>query len=155
MTSGVVISNTSPIIALDQIGQLGLLKQLFNSVVVPPAVVGEVSPSLTLPAWITEQALSQPVGPRILSASLGAGESEAISLALEARARLLIVDDRPARRLAQALGLPIIGTLGVLLAAKQRNLLPAVQPSLAALLQFDFRIAPVLYDQILRDAGEQ
>lgn len=155
MTSGVVISNASPLIALEQIGQLGLLEQLFSSVVVPPTVVREVSATVTLPAWITEQALSQPVGPRILNASLGVGESEAISLALEIHTRLLILDDRPARRLAQALGLSIIGTLGVLLAAKQRNLLPAVQPSLAALLQFDFRIAPALYDQILLDAGER
>ena len=54
----------------------------------------------------------------MLRASLGPGESEAISLALEAHADLLIVDDRPARRLAQALGTPIIGTLGVLFAAK-------------------------------------
>ncbi|MGH7137585.1 MAG: DUF3368 domain-containing protein [Pirellulales bacterium] len=154
MTSGIVISNASPLIALEQIGQLALLEQLFNSVVVPPAVVREVSASVALPVWIAEQALSQPVGPRILNASLGAGETEAISLSLEVRARLLILDDRPARRLAQALGLSIIGTLGVLLAAKQRNLLPAVRPSLAALLQFDFRIAPALYDQVLRDAGE-
>lgn len=155
MTSGIVISNASPLIALEQIGQLGLLEQLFSSVVIPPAVVREVSASVALPPWVTEQSLDQAVGPRVLTASLGVGESEAISLALEVHARLLILDDRPARRLAQALGLSIIGTLGVLLAAKQRNLLPSVRPSLAALLQFDFRIAPGLYDQILLDAGEQ
>ena len=154
MTDEIVVSNASPLIALEQIGHLGLLEQLFGSVVVPSAVVREVSVSVILPDWITEQALSQAVGPRILSASLGAGESEAISLALEIQARLLILDDRPARRLAQALGLPIIGTLGVLLAAKQHNLLPAIRPSLDALLQHDFRIAPALYDQIISDAGE-
>ncbi len=66
----------------------------------------------------------------------------------------MILDDRPARRLAQALHLPIIGTLGILLAAKRRHLLPAVQPCLDALLHHDFRIAPNLYQQILSDAGE-
>lgn len=155
MTSAIVISNASPVIALEQIGQLALLEHVFGSVVVPPAVVKEISPSVALPAWITERALSQPVGPRILSASLGVGESEAIGLALEVHARLLVLDDRPARRLAQALGLPIIGTLGVLLAAKRKHFLTAVRPSLEALLRFDFRIAPALYDQILVDAGEQ
>lgn len=155
MTSDIVISNASPLIALEQIGQLRLLKQLFNSVVVPPAVVREVSVSVTLPDWIAEQALSQAVGPRILRATLGDGESEAISLALEVQARLLILDDRPARRLAQALGLSLIGTLGVLLAAKQRNFLTVIRPSLDALLQHDFRIASALYDQILLDAREQ
>lgn len=89
-----------------------------------------------------------------MSASLGVGESEAISLALEVQARLLLLDDRPARRLAQALGLSIIGTLGILLAAKRRNFLPAIRPSLDALVRYDFRIAPTLYDQILRDAEE-
>ncbi|MDQ3815832.1 MAG: DUF3368 domain-containing protein [Armatimonadota bacterium] len=155
MTSEIVISNASPLIALEQIGQLHLLEQLFHSVVVPPAVVREVSASVTLPVWMTEQALSQAVGPRILSTSLGAGESEAISLALEVQARLLILDDRPARRLAQALGLSIIGTLGVLVAAKQRNFLTTICPSLDALLQYDFRISSTLYDQILLDVGER
>ena len=93
-------------------------------------------------------------GPKILSASLGAGESESISLALEIRAGLAILDDRPARRLAFALGIPIIGTLGLLLAAKQRKLLTAVKPCLDALTQHDFWIAPSLYEQVLRDAGE-
>lgn len=155
MISGTVISNASPLIALEQIGQLYLLEQLFGSIVIPPAVVREVSASVTMPGWITEQTVSQAVGPRILRASLGSGESEAISLALEVQARLLILDDRPARRFAQALGLPILGTLGVLLAAKQRNLLPAIRPSLDALLQYDFRVAPALYDHILLDAGER
>lgn len=155
MTAAVVISNASPLIALEQIGQLGLLEQLFGSIVVPPAVVMEVSPTVNMAAWIAERPLAQPVGARVLSASLGAGESEAISLALEVNARLLVLDDRPARRLAQALGLSIVGTLGVLLAAKRRHLLPAVRPWLTALLRVDFRIAPALLDQILFDAGEQ
>ncbi len=84
--------------------------------------------------------MSQAIGPRILRASLGAGESEAIRLALEMKARLLILDDRPTRRLAQALGLPIIGTMGILLAAKQRNFITAIRPNLDALLQHDFRM---------------
>ncbi|MBV9467712.1 MAG: DUF3368 domain-containing protein [Abitibacteriaceae bacterium] len=154
MTGMTVVSNASPLIALAQISQLGLLEQLFRTVTVPPAVVREVAPSVTLPVWITEQPLTQAIGPQILGASLGAGESEAISLALETQVRWLLLDERAARRLADALGLPVIGTLGILLAAKQRNLLPLVRPSLDALLQHDFRIAPALYDQILLDAGE-
>ncbi len=109
---------------------------------------------MPLPAWIEQQQLTQAIGPLILSASLGAGESEAISLALETKARLVLLDDRPARRLAQALHLPIIGTLGILLAAKRRQLLPAMRPSLDALLQHDFRISQRLYEQVLLDANE-
>jgi predicted nucleic acid-binding protein len=94
------------------------------------------------------------IGPQILSVSLGAGESEAIILALELRAQLVILDDRPARRLAQALQVPVVGTVGILVAAKRRGLLPAVRPSLDALLQHDFRISQRLYEQVLADAGE-
>lgn len=149
-----VVSNASPLIGLQQIGQLHTLEPLFGTLWTPPAVALEVAPSVTLPAWIQQHALTQPVGPAILGARLGAGESEAISLALESNARLLILDDRPARQLAQALNLPIIGTLGVLLAAKRHGLLPAIRPCLDALLQYSFRITPALYNLALRDAGE-
>src|SRR5437870_864581 len=124
-----VVSNSSPLIALAQIGQLALLEKLFSKVLVPPAVVIEAA-SVTLPAWCEEQRLSQSIGPLILGASLGIGESEAISLALETQARLVILDDRPARRLAQALHLPVIGTMGVLVAAKEQGFLATVRPSL-------------------------
>jgi uncharacterized protein len=153
MSIAPVVSNASPLIALEHIGHLDLLESFFSEILIPPAVLREVG-TLSLPTWITERTLTQPIGPRILNASLGAGESEAISLALEVNARLVILDDRPARRLAQAISLPIIGTLGILLAAKRRGLLPAVRPCLDALMSFNFRIAPDLYSSVLRDAGE-
>ena len=149
-----VVCNSSPLIALEQIGQLGLLNALFGTIAVPSAVVQEVTPSVALPQWIEEQSLVENIGPLIMKASLGQGESEAISLALESNARLIILDDRPARRLAQSLSLPVVGTLGILVLAKRKNLIPAVKPCLEALSRFDFRIAPILYEQILKDAGE-
>jgi hypothetical protein len=154
MMVDLVVSNTSPLIGLERIGQLHLLQQLFGVVVVPPAVVREIGATTTLPKGIEQRDLTQTVGPRILSASLGAGESEAISLALEYHARVINLDDRPARRLAQVLHLPVIGTAGVLLAAKCQKLLPVLRPSLDALVQHDFRIGQQLYEQVLRDAGE-
>jgi predicted nucleic acid-binding protein len=154
MNSAPVISNASPLIALEQIGHLDLLKGLFSAVLIPPAVVREVAPTVTLPAWISERALTQPIGPQLLHTSLGPGESETICLALEIGAQWIILDERPARRLAQALGLPVIGTLGVLLASKRRGLLPAVQPCMDALVNFGFRLSPDLYDLVLADAGE-
>ena len=154
MTPTPVVCNASPLIALAQLDRLQLLEHLFVTVLIPPAVAHEVAPTVILPAWIEAQELTQPVGPRILSASLGPGESEAIALALEAEAQLVILDERPARRLAQALHLPIIGTLGILVAAKRRQLLVSIRPHLDTLLQYDFRIAPNLYDQVLSAAGE-
>ena len=148
-----IVSNSSPLIALTQIRQLELLERLFITVLVPTAVTREAV-SVVLPAWIVERSLSQPIGPRILRASLGAGESEAMSLALEVGARWVILDDRPARRLAEVLGLPVIGTLGVLLASKRRGFLSAVRPRLDDLVNSGFRIAPDLYERIVTDAGE-
>lgn len=154
MSSAPVISNASPLIALEQIGHLDLLKGLFSAVVIPPAVVREIAPTVRLPAWVSERALAQPIGPQILRTALGPGESEAISLALEIGAQWVILDERPARRLAQALGLPVIGTLGILVASKRRGLLPAVRPCLDVLVNVGFHISPVLYDLVLADAGE-
>jgi len=149
-----VVCNASPLIALDQIGHLDLLEKLFSTILIPPAVTREAVPTVTLPDWINEHTLTQPIGPQILHASLGPGESEAISLALEVSARWVILDDRPARRIAEALGLPVIGTLGILLACKRRTFLSAVRPHLDTLLNFGFRISPDLYDLVLIDAGE-
>ncbi len=153
MNSLCIVSNSSPLIALEQIGHLDLLEKLFATVLIPPAVARETA-RVVLPAWITERSLTQPIGPQILRASLGPGESEAISLALEVGVQWIILDDRPARRLAQALGLPVIGTLGVLLASKRRGFLSTIQPCIDALVSHGFRIAPDLYEHVLHDAGE-
>lgn len=153
MTSPPVVSNSSAIIALDQVGHLHLLQQLFGSVRVPTAVLQETAP-LTLPNWIIEHPVTQPIGSQVLSARLGAGESEAISLAVELSARWLILDDRPARRLAQALGLPLIGTLGLLLVAKRRGLIPVLRPILDMLAQRGFYVSSELYHRVVADAGE-
>jgi uncharacterized protein len=154
MSSLPVISNASPLITLEQIGHLGLLTGLFSAVLIPPAVAREIAPTVTLPAWVSEHAVTQPIGPQILRTALGPGESEAIALALEIGAQWVILDERPARRLAQALGLPVIGTLGVLLASKRRGLLPTVRPCVDALVNCGFHISPGLYDLVLADAGE-
>ena len=128
MTRLPVVSNSSSIIALNRIGQLKLLSELFGQLTVPPAVVREVAP-IRLPEWVVVQPLIQPIGSQVLRAALGDGESEAISLPVERKARWIILDDRAARRLAQRLSLPVIGTLGLLLAAKRRGLLSRIRPT--------------------------
>ena len=90
---------------------------------------GARSGALAAPTWIVEQHLSQPISRQILAARLGAGESEAIALALEVTPRYVLLDDLAARRLAQSFNLSVLGTVGLLLLARQRNLLPALRPS--------------------------
>jgi predicted nucleic acid-binding protein len=118
-------------------------------------VAREVGPRLALPPWVRERALQQPIAREVLRASLGPGESEAISLALEIHADRLIVDERAGRRVAEALGIRVAGVLGLLVLAKQRGLVPFVRPHLDALLQSGFRADPELVKRILRRAGEE
>lgn len=113
-----VVADASVFIALVQIHELPLLEALFGDVTIPRAVAGEVAPSVpSLPAWVETRVLRRPLPPRIVAASLDAGEAEALALALEIEAELVILDDLPARRLAEAMGLAIIGTAGVLFMA--------------------------------------
>lgn len=151
-----VVADTSPLIALHQIGHLSVLKSLFVEVQIPPAVAREATRSLPeLPSWITTRKLTQPIGSEVLRASLGRGESEALALALEVKAEVVIVDDRPARRLALGLGLPVVGTMGILLRAKRTDFIPSVRPLLEKLLDVGFRLSPAIREKVLTDAGEQ
>lgn len=149
-----VVSNSSPLIALDQIGQLSILKSLFQTITVPPAVVREVTPLLALPSWIAEQNLSRPVPPEVVSTKLGPGEQEVLALAHEAGAARVVLDDRAARSLAGKLGLNVIGTLGILLAGKRRAFIPAVLPYLDDLKSKGFYMGDELYTQVRIAAGE-
>jgi len=150
-----VVADASPLIAFHQVGQLPLLQALFTTLLVPPAVGREIAPSVPTQPWIVERHPTQPLAPQVLQASLGAGESEAISLALELRADHLVVDEKAARHLAEGLGLNVIGTLGILLAAKRKGLIPAVRPQVEALLEKNFWISPRLVERALAAVGEE
>ncbi len=154
VSSAPVICNSSPLIALEQIGHLHLLEALFGEVWVPPAVVNEVAMSVSLPPAIKRHVLSQPLAATVLQTSLGAGESEAITLALQENARLIVLDDRPARRTAESLGLKVIGTLGLLLSAKRKGLVRQVKPLIQALDSHHFHVAPDIARKVILDAGE-
>jgi predicted nucleic acid-binding protein len=141
-------------IVFERVGQLDLLRVMLTRVIIPPAVRREVFGAKPLPAWIDERALTQPLASRIVSARLGAGERDAIALALEMNVTELVLDDLAARRLAQSLGIPIIGSLGLLLRAKANGLIPAVRPLMQAMESDEFHIAETLFAQILAAAGE-
>jgi predicted nucleic acid-binding protein len=154
MSVGPTVCNSSPLIALDQIGHLDLLQLLFAEITIPPAVAAEVPPSATARPWIVQRPCGKPLALHHLSGTLGPGECEAIGLALEISAAPIILDDRPARRAAQRLGLSVIGTLGLLLAAKRKGFLPVLRPLVDAQAAANFRARPSLVQQMLTDAGE-
>jgi hypothetical protein len=150
-----VISNSSPLIALTQIGQVDLLRRLHPRVSIPPAVAREVEPTAAqLPVWITVRELARPLQPSTVAASIGPGEREVISLGLELGDALLILDEQPARRLAGSLGLRVIGTVGLLMAGKERGFLAEVRPELDRLRAVRFFMDQELYDRVVAQAGE-
>lgn len=159
----IVVSDTSPIVALAFLRRLELLPQLFGDVLIPPAVVEE----LRKPAWqgMADEALNSPFifvraatdRKRIadLSATLDPGESEALSLALEVRASAVLIDEADGREAAQKLGLVTIGVLGILSAGKQRGLISAVGPEIQRLRsELGFFVSPDLLAEVLKQAGE-
>lgn len=144
-----VVSNTTPLINLVGVGQLDLLPRLYGDVTIADIVRDEFAagmtatdPNLDSIAWMhVVPAVS--VNPS-LPAQLGAGEMATISLALVVNARAVLLDEAYGRRLAKQLGLPIVGTLGVLLAAKQTGLLPAVGPIIDEMILQGRRLSPRL-----------
>jgi len=149
-----IVSNTSPLIALEHLGDLDLIPRVLGGgILIPPAVGRELGPG-RLPDWVEIRTLRHPIGPKILQASLGAGESEAIALALEDGADLVLLDDKAARRLATALRQPLMGTLGLFLKAKEAGLISEIRSRLDKLRTLPFHVAPHLYEAVLRDARE-
>lgn len=156
-----VIVNTSPLIALNQIGRLELLRQLYGAIIRPQAVYDELmggldqheySDSILSADWIITE--PDPEG-MALRKELGAGETAAIILAHKTNADLLILDDLQARLVATGMGLRITGTLGVLLAAKQQNLILDLEQAIKDLQTAGFHIARELTDAFLKINGEK
>jgi hypothetical protein len=150
-----VVSNSSPLIALARIQRLDLIPAVLHSVRIPPAVAREIAPSIpVLPHWVSVQPPLDQRSVLTSRARLGDGERQAIALAIEVGASAILVDDRPARRLAQEAGLNVIGTLGLVLDAKRTGIIANVRPELDKLLETSFFLSEQLYNQLLRLAGE-
>jgi predicted nucleic acid-binding protein len=149
-----VVADSSPFIALINIGQIGVLPTLFGQVLIPPQVAGELSqptrPAAVrefaghLPQWLFVRApvVVEPVG------ELHVGELAAIALAREVGADLLLIDDAAGRRAATDLRLAITGTVGVLELAGKQGLLDLAE-AFARLKRTDFWISPRLLDERL------
>jgi predicted nucleic acid-binding protein len=157
----VIVSDASPIIALALCDKLDLLDKLFGRVCVPQAVFNELTiPNKPKAGEITEWAKQRVVPVKntaavtALSLNLDLGESEALSLYWEVAADFLLIDEKSGRAIAIRNGINTVGTIGILLSAKQNGLLSAIKPSLDILLRNDFRISDILYRQILERAGE-
>lgn len=157
----IVVSDASPLISLAATGYLEILKQLYEQVIIPEAVSQEITGSTPdLPGasevqtleWIIAQSVQDHVVVRALQGELDAGEAEAIALAVELQADLLLIDERRARVVATRLGLNVVG---VLVEAKHKSLIPHLKPILDELItRAGFRVSPQLYERVLQAVGE-
>lgn len=157
------VLDTSPLIFLSKLGRLELLPKEGFELVVPPAVVAEIrhrqdpvthQVNQALRSWLTILPAPSSVS-EVLAVELGLGEAEALALAREIHAEKIVLDDQDARRWAQKLGLSIVGTLGILLAARLRGDLPSLRSEIERLQASDFRISSTLIHKLLETAGEE
>jgi len=148
----VVISDTSCLIILEKIGELNLLHKLYENVITTPQIAEEFGTEL--PFWIEIKEVSDKQKIKILETNLDKGEASAIALALEYENSLLILDDQKARKLATQLELTYTGTLGIIIAAKKKQIIPSIKPFIEKIKQTNFHISTELELQALKESGE-
>jgi len=157
----IIVSDTSPIHYFALIGETDLLLTLYGSVIIPQEVSKELQKPNTppdvkafarsRPTWLEIRTISTPIDARL--AHLDKGEQEAITLAIELQAGILLIDETRGRDAAELLGLEIIGTLGVLYDAAIAGLCD-LQNVFDKLQRTNFRATAKLYQYFL-DLYEQ
>jgi len=157
-----VVSNTTPIISLQKILRLDILRELYSEVSIPIAVFQEIEAGrnkffyqdLSKLRWIHIVEIQDKSGLKLFP-DLDAGESEAILLASQMEAGLLIMDEKLGRFHAKHAGLRVTGTIGVLIKAKKHGLIKTLKPILDELKRKGVWINENLISEILMEVGEQ
>ncbi len=157
-----IVADSGPLISLAIIEQLDLLRQLYQRVLVPPAVWDEVTvKGLGMPgaqavaqlSWL-EIRKPEPQVLQPLSILVDPGEAEAIALAQTITDSIVLLDDSQARRVAERFHIPRIGTLGILRKAKKHGLIIAIRPYIEYLRANNIYMANNLVEAVLQDVGE-
>jgi predicted nucleic acid-binding protein len=161
-SESVLVCNTGPLIALAGIGQVELLHILYDRVAVATAVRDELVASREKVGadcferfpWLEVVASPVPMDPWLLL-ELDLGEAATLSLAQQLSADRVLIDERKARRVAQYMyKLPVVGTAGILLAAKRRGRLAQIRPLFALMRTNGYFLGTNLVETICHAAGE-
>ncbi|MGZ8262351.1 MAG: DUF3368 domain-containing protein [Methylotenera sp.] len=148
-----IISNTSCLIILDNIDALAILQKLYQNIYLTEEVAQEYGKALE--SWMNVMTVKDKNYLRILNTSVDLGEASTIALALQmAEDNVMILDDLKARKLAKQLQLKFTGLLGVLLKAKQQQIISSVADILTQLKSVNFRVSEKLEKEVLKLAGE-
>jgi predicted nucleic acid-binding protein len=159
--SDIWVVNASPIIALAKVDCLHLLHDLCKELLIPKAVAMEILAGPPLdPArhalergWGPTVATDQ-IAPDLLEWGLGVGETAVLAIAMERSPATAVLDDAAARTCARALGIEVIGTLGVVLRAKKRALIPSAADVLKSLRAAGLRLDDSMIRSALQGVGE-
>lgn len=155
-----VVCDTSPLILLAKIGRLELLFRLYGQVVIPVSVLDEIRERSTkettaIESLVESQALEVQQGSRevleSVPADLGAGEREAITVAIETEADIVVLDDREGRRVARERDLGVTGTIGILIEARAQHMISSVRLELDRLIEAGMWIDEAFYHRILQE----
>lgn len=152
MPNELVISDASPLIALADIEELEILQLLYQRIVTTDIVRGEIHADL--PEWIEVSSEYDKKQLQILELELDKGEASAIALALENPESRIILDESKGRAVAKRLGLKVTGTLGIIIKAKDKNLIDSGKRILEKLEKHGFWLSEKLKKQLLERLGE-
>ncbi len=160
----IIVSNSTPLIGLASIQHFNLLRQLFGKIHIAEAVYqetvtqgyerGGAKREILTADWIETIVVKDHLAVEVLLDELDAGEAETLVLAREISADWVLMDEKKGRRKLAQLGLNKIGTLGILLKAKQNGLLSEIRPTLERLHTQGFSLSHSVIDAVLRQAGE-
>jgi predicted nucleic acid-binding protein len=163
LKEGPVVCNAGPLIALASVAQLDLLPSLYRRLIVPETVRAEIVQSgagragtieIGSADWLEVMSWQGRADP-LLDAELGAGESAVVSIAVEIRAQLVLIDERRARRIAaQVYGLAVKGTAGILVEAERAGIVSKVRPLLEEMARRGYYLSRRLIDSACREVGE-
>ena len=157
-----VVVNSTPLIALSKVGLLHIFRELYGEIIIPQAVFHEVTAKNDVVNqlitenldWIHIVSAEHNRDRRMYTAKLHDGEVEVMIIAQEIAADLVVIDDGAARKTADYLGLPLTGTLGVLLRAKERGAIQRIKPIIVDMESQGIYYSERLKAVIQRVAGE-
>lgn len=156
-----VIADTSALVALAVCDALALLDRLFQEVRVPPAVLRECTvpdkpEAERLGTYLRDRVVEVDLREYVIAVvGLGQGELEAMALYKSLGADRLLVDDHRARKVARLNEIEVVGSLGILLRAKEAGFIPEIRPLLAAIQSAGVHYSDQLVDETLWLAGER
>jgi predicted nucleic acid-binding protein len=155
-----VVVNASPLIILAKTGHAVLLPRLFDSIVLPYDVVNEIrqtvddaSRLIDTCGWLEQMVVT--VSPDISGWNLGDGETAVLSFALDNPGIRASIDDRAARRCAEALSIPTIGTIGILLLAKRRGLIDSARAAIGEVRSAGLYVSDELVESLLKEVESE